>query len=119
MLICEVNMIQDRLDQIETTVQGASNIPDDAKAQLLSLIGDLKKEVVALAATHSDEAEAIARHTESTTLEATATGEGKEPEKMDAALTGLTGSVSGFEATHPRLTQLVNRLADTLSNVGI
>ncbi len=110
-------MIQDRLDQIEAKVQGASNIPDDTKAQLLSLIGDLKTEVVALAATHGDEAEAITHYTHATAEEAT--GAGKEPEKMDAALTGLAGSVSGFEATHPRLTQIVNRLADTLSNVGI
>jgi hypothetical protein len=110
-------MIQDRLDQIEAKVQAASNIPDDTKTQLLALLGDLKKEMQGLGATHDEKAQAIAHFTDITTREATR--EEKEPERMDAALEGLTGSVSGFETTHPKLTQIVNRLAVTLSSVGI
>lgn len=110
-------MIQERLDKIEAKVQGASNIPDETKTQLLSLLGDLKKEVEALGRTHDEKARAIAHYTDVSTSEATR--EGKEPELVDAALEGLTGSVSGFESTHPKLTQIVNRLAAALSNVGI
>ena len=42
-------MIQDRLDKIEAKVQDAPNIPAETKAQLLSLLEDLKKEMAALA----------------------------------------------------------------------
>jgi hypothetical protein len=110
-------MIQDRLDQIEAKVQGASNIPDDTKAQLLALLEDLKKEMLAFAGTHDEKAQAIAHYTDVTTQEVTRAQQ--EPGQVDAALEGLTGSVSGFETTHPRLTQIVNRLADTLSSMGI
>src|SRR5580692_2900446 len=110
-------MIQDRLDKIEAKVQSASNIPDDTKTQLLGLLGDLKKEMEGLAKTHDENARAIAHFTDVSTQEVTRAE--KAPESVDAALEGLTGSVSGFETTHPRLTQIVNRLAVTLSSVGI
>ena len=110
-------MIQDRLDKIEAKVQSASNIPDDTKTQLLHILQDLKSEVAALATTHGEQAQNIAHFTDVSTHEATRPE--KEPELVDAALEGLTGSVSGFETTHPKLTQIVNRLAVTLSSVGI
>ncbi len=110
-------MIDDRLEQIEAKLQAASNIPDETKTQLLALIADLKKEVGALAGTHQAQAQAIAHYADVTTQEVTRPG--NEPEKVGAALEGLTGSVSGFETTHPKLTQIVNRLAVTLSSVGI
>jgi hypothetical protein len=110
-------MIQDSLDKIEASVQGASNIPDDTKTQLLGLLAELKTEVSALAATHGENARDIALLAGASAHEATR--EGKEPGEVDAALEKLTGSVSGFETTHPRLAQIVNRLAVTLSGVGI
>jgi hypothetical protein len=110
-------MIQDRVDQIEAKVQGAPNIPAETKTQLLALLEDLKKEVEVLARTHDERAQAIAHYTDVTTQEVTRAQ--KEPGQVDAALEGLTGSVSGFETTHPKLTQIVNRLAVTLSSVGI
>ena len=110
-------MIQDRLDKIEAEVQQAGNIPEETRTQLLGLLEDLKKEVAALSGTHDEKARAIAHFTDVSTREATRAE--KQPERVDAALEGLTGSVSGFETTHPRLTQIVNRLAVTLSGVGI
>ena|ERR1700677_1282336 len=110
-------MIQDRLEKIEAKVQGAPNIPDDTKTQLLSLLGDLKTEIAALAQTHDENAQSIAHFTDVSTQEVT--NAEKQPEKVDAALEGLAGSVTGFETTHPRLAQIVNRLAAALSSVGI
>jgi hypothetical protein len=110
-------MIQDRLDKIEAKVQGASNIPDDTKTQLLALLADLKAEVNALATTHDENAREIARFADLSTQEATRPE--KEPAEVDAALEKLTGSVSGFETTHPKLAQIVNRLAVMLSGGGI
>jgi len=116
-MVVHASMIQDRLDKIEAKVQGASNIPEETKAQLLGLLEDLKKEVQSLPAAHDEKAEAIAHYTDVSTDEITRPG--KQPGQVDAALEGLTGSVSGFETTHPKLTQIVNQLAVTLSSVGI
>ena len=35
------------------------------------------------------------------------------------SLEGLTSSVEGFEATHPRLVQIVNSISTILANMGI
>lgn len=110
-------MIQDRLDKIEAKVQSAQNIPGNTKTELLNLLAGLKREIATLSQTHGEDARSIARFTDISTLEATRAG--KKPQLVNAALQGLTFSVEGFETTHPALTQMVNRLAVLLSNMGI
>ena len=90
-------MIQDHLDKIEARVQGASNIPEETKTELLGLIAELKTEAGGLPAAE----------------------DGQAPVDADNAVEKLTGSVSEFETSHPKLAQLINRLAVTLSGVGI
>ena len=46
-------------------------------------------------------------------------GSERKPEQAASALEGLKTSVEGFEASHPRLVEIVDRLAITLSNMGI
>ena len=65
----------------------------------------------------AEDAASIASFTEASVHEATR--EQKKPEQTAAALTGLTSSVHGFEASHPRLVEIVDRIAVTLSNMGI
>lgn len=110
-------MIQDRIAKIETTLQNAENLSPETKRELLSLLAELKTEVGPLTETHGEHAESIARYTGESFQEATRV----EPnaEQTTAALTGLSASVEGFEASHPRLVQIVDRIALTLSNMGI
>ncbi len=110
-------MIQDRIDKIETAVRGAANLPAETKQELLALLAELKAEVAPLGATHGEDAASIARFADASVHEATRSE--KKPDQAAAAVTGLSASVAGFEASHPRLVQIVDRLATALSNMGI
>ena len=110
-------MIQDRIDKIETAVHGAANLPDETKQELLALLSELKAEVAPLHDTHGEDAASIARFADASVHEATRSE--KKHDQAAAAVTGLSASVVGFEASHPRLVQIVDRLANTLSNMGI
>ena len=110
-------MIQDRIDKIEATVTQAANLPGETRQELLKLLAELKAEVAPLTATHDEDASSIARFTDASVHEATRTA--RKPEQKEAALKGLTSSVRGFEASHPRLVEIVDRIATTLSNMGI
>ena len=109
-------MIQDRIAKIEATLSN-SNIPVETREELLSLLAELRAEVAPLAATHGDRAQSIAQMTDAAVLEATR--EDKQPDQPAEALDGLVSSVRDFEVSHPRLVQIVDRLALTLSNMGI
>ena len=110
-------MIQDRIAKIETTLQSAANLSAETKQELLGLLAELKAEVAPLTATHGENAASIARFTDESFHEATRSE--RNPEQHAAALSGLSASVEGFEASHPRLVLIVDRIALTLSNMGI
>jgi predicted TIM-barrel enzyme len=110
-------MIQDRIDKIQATVNGAQNLPEATRAELLRLLAELKTEVAPLAEAHGEGAQIIAEQAAASVHEATRSE--KDAALADAAIGGLTASVEGFEASHPQLVQVVNRIAVTLSNMGI
>lgn len=110
-------MIQDRIAKIEATLQSSQNIPAETRKELLALLAELKSEVAPLAETHRAEVQSIAQYA-GTAVEA-ATREHGSTASTSEATEGLTSSVRGFEASHPRLVEVVDRLATTLSNMGI
>lgn len=110
-------MIEDRIRKIEARLQGTEQIPERAKIELLNLVAELRAEVVALAQTHEDDASSIAGFAEASAHEVTRSA--KKPELIEAALTGLRGSVEGFETSHPTLAHTANRIAAILANMGI
>jgi Domain of unknown function (DUF4404) len=110
-------MIQDRIEKIETTLRDAASLSEDTRSQLLRLLAELKAEVAPLSATHDEDAQSITHFTTASVHEATRGT--RKPDQADAALKGLKSSVEGFEASHPRLVEVVNRIAITLSNMGI
>ena len=108
-------MIQDRIAKIEATLAAAHDLPPATRDELLALLADLKTEVAALAPTHGEQAQSIARSAD------VAISSAAQPEKKTepAALDDFRSSVQGFEASHPRLVQIVDQIALTLSNMGI
>ena len=110
-------MIEDRLMNIEEQIGAASNIPAETQAELLKLLASLRSEIAALPSAREDEARSIATFAEASAHEATRSA--KKPQLLEAALTGLTGSVEEFETSHPDLAAVLNRLAAVLSNMGI
>src|SRR5262249_48540387 len=111
-------MIEDTIKAIEARIQSADAIKDDAKKrELLELLENLKSEVVGLSRTHEEQAQSIARFTELSTHEAM---RGKpNPQLVELSLEGLSSSVSEFEKSHLRLTQVVNAISNALANLGI
>ncbi len=109
-------MIHDTLSKIEARI-GQSGVKDDAKTELIALVGKLKSEVAELSKTHGEEAQSIAGFTQVSAHEATR-GE-PNPTLVKHSLDGLSASVTGFEKSHPRLVEVVNRICTTLSNLGI
>jgi hypothetical protein len=110
-------MIQDRIAKIEATLKSAANLPAETRAELLALLAELKAEVQPLTKTHGEDVQSIAHFAGASVHEATRTA--RKPDQADAALRGLQASVEGFEVSHPRLVEIVNRIAVTLSNMGI
>jgi len=107
-------MIRDTISKIEARLQGSNALSDDARADLLSLLGELKREIGNV---EPAVGQSIAGHTEQLTKQATE--EARNPELLKRSLDELSASVGGFETSHPRLVQVVNRICTTLSNIGI
>jgi hypothetical protein len=110
-------MIQDHIEQIEEKVQKTAGLSSETKSELLNLLSELKVEVSNLSKTNQEDARSVAHFVAASAHEATRME--RKPEQAGAALRGLTASVEGLEGSHPELTALVNRIAVTLSNMGI
>jgi hypothetical protein len=109
-------MIPERLAKMEATLRNSANIPEATRRELLDLVAGLQAEVGPLVETHAQAADGIADRAQAA-VEA-AVHRDEHPDKA-VALEGLAASVRQFEATHPRLVEVVDRLALTLSNMGI
>src|SRR4051794_13290185 len=110
-------MIHNHIEQIQARLESAPGMPEETRAELLHLLSQLRGEVGALAQTREEDASSVAQFAAASTHEATRAEQ--KPELLEAALHGLTASVDGLETSHPELTQVVNRIAVTLSNMGI
>ena len=110
-------MIEDRIQQIETRLRESGQVSDETRAELLKLLAALKGEVGTLARGHEEDARSLARFVDASAHEATRSE--KRPKLVKAALSGLTASAESFEASHPKLAQVVNQIAVVLSNMGL
>ena len=110
-------MLSERFAKLETTLRDNASIPEATRQELLELVAGLKAEMVPLVDTHGDLAHEIAGSAEAAVHAVVRRGE--EPEQAAQAVEGLAASVREFEATHPKLVEIVDRLALTLSNMGI
>ncbi len=105
-------MSKETIEKIASRVKETSSLSGNQKNEMLRLLDDLKSEIGELAKTDKGRAEKIANLTESSTEEAIK--KEKEPE-----LAELTSTVENFEASHPALVRIVNRIIVMLSDIGI
>ena len=110
-------MIDERIQRIEARLKESANIPEANRAELLKLLAALKEEVGTLARSHEEDARSIAQFMDASAHEATRTE--KKPKLVEAAVNGLTASVEAIEVSHPKLAQVVNQIANLLSNMGL
>jgi hypothetical protein len=110
-------MLRDTISQIEAKLQDAPALKGETRAELLKLLATLRSEVASLSQTDAEQARSIAGYAEVSAHEATR--ERKNEPLLEHSVKGLRASVAGFEKSHPRLVDIVNRIATTLSNLGI
>ncbi len=112
-----MDTIPERIAKIEATLRNAANIPDGTRQELLDLLAGLKTEVGPLVTTHGESAQQITGSADAAVQ--AAVHREAQPDEAAQAVEGLAASVRDFEVSHPRLVQIVDRLAVTLSNMGI
>ena len=109
-------MIPETLSQIEARIRQTAALTEDNKTELLKLLAALRTEIGDLARTKSDEAHRIAAIARNSTE--AATHDQTNPELVKQSLDQLASAVSGFEESHPRLVEVVNRMATMLAEVS-
>ena len=86
-------MVKPLLEQLRAKVETASGLPAKTKSELLKLVADLESQ-----ADRTGPA-----------------GSAAVPQGVDR----LVAAVEGLEASHPEITDVVNRIATMLGNLGI
>jgi len=86
-------MVKPLLEQLRAKVENATGLPDTTKSELLKLVAELESQAAGKAAA----------------------GPGASPHGLNR----LISSVKGLEVSHPEITELANRIATMLGNMGI
>jgi hypothetical protein len=110
-------MIKDTIIHIEEKLAKDNSVAPQDKEELLRLLKVLSSEVDELAKTHAEHAESIGHFAHASAHEATR--KEKDPQLLKLSLKGLGSSTEGFEVSHPRLVEIVNRISYVLANMGI
>jgi hypothetical protein len=110
-------MIEKTISEIEAKIGGAETVSPERRRELLQLLATLKGEVAKLSQTDEEKADSIAGFARLSAHEATRTEQ--NPQLRELSLQGLRSSVEDLEQSHPQLTQIVNRISKTLSDLGI
>lgn len=110
-------MIETTIKTIEEKIGKTTSIRDENIKELLDLLELLKVEVAELSKTDDEHAKSIAGFTSLSAHEATK--EVKNQKLLKLSIEGLSSSVEGAEVSHPKLAEVVNKIAYVLSNMGI
>jgi len=97
-------MIEETLRKLEERIR-SSERTGAGESELLALVAELRTEFSSVAASHGDDAAAIARHADDAAA--------------DGAIAGMEDSMLEFESAHPRVVALFRSLMRTLADAGI
>jgi TRAP-type uncharacterized transport system substrate-binding protein len=110
-------MLKTTIANIENKIKRNASIQDKDKTELLRLLSSLQDEVSELSKIDNEQAESITGFAQTSAHEATR--KDKNEDLIDLSLKGLTSSVGELESSHPKLVEIVNRISQMLSNMGI
>ena len=110
-------MVNETIARIEKEIVANKSMTEDQRKELIELVTRLKSEIEGLGEGHSEDAQSIAKYTETSIQEATR--ENPNPELLKHSLEGMAISVQSFEVSHPKLVGVINNLGQTLMNIGI
>lgn len=110
-------MIEDAVKKLEEAIRRLESQDVAKRAELLGALDALKGELARVTESESEKARSVAGFAEVAAHEAT---RGEKPSGLlKHALEGLAMSAKGFEVSHPRLVEAVDRLATMLARIGI
>jgi hypothetical protein len=110
-------MTNEQIEKSKAAVESAGHIPAEKKAQILDSLSKLRPAIVYLSETHADEAQRIARSVEESAHEATRTE--KRPGALKKISRELEEAVEKFEASHPKLVEVVTEYSALLAEMGL
>ena len=112
-------MIEQTLSRIEARLAATEHLSERERQELTALLRDLKQDL-GLTADQPDQTEtvdSVLRSTESAAHEALRPDQ--DPELVDRALQELEESALRFEASHPRLVNILRAIGKSLADIGI
>ena len=108
------------IKRIEQRIASAGSISEEARAELLGLIGELKEEADGLPADASaDEVRSALGLAEISTHEISRGDRDRESPLKEQTFGALQTSIQELEASHPRLAEMIARMSHVLSRMGI
>jgi hypothetical protein len=110
-------MLKTTITNIENKIKRNASIKDKEKTALLKLLSSLKDEISEFSKIDNEQAESITGFAQTSAHEATR--KDKNEDLLDLSLKGLASSVGELESSHPKLVEIVNRISQMLSNMGI
>ncbi len=110
-------MIEDTLAKIESAIRKIEAADKGKKAELLRLLGELKREMRSLEGSADEGAGSVAGFADAAAYEATRRA--PSPALTRLALDALAASAKDFETSHPALTRVVNEICRELASLGI
>jgi hypothetical protein len=102
---------------VEKVQASAEALQREHRRELHQLLGLLRSELTELSKSHGEQAKSIAGFAKVAAHEATRTQ--PNPHLLELAIEGLEESGEEFEASHPRLVQIVGTLSTLVANMAI
>jgi len=110
-------MVEGAISKDATRKGRADAAEEGHRRELLRLFDALQTETAGLSRTHREAADRIARCAERFAQEVSQPKRNSHSLKL--AVEDLKNSIEKFEASHPRLVQIVSAISATLANMGI
>lgn len=110
-------MIKDTLGKIESAIAKVQAGSSSEKAELVSLLEKLKKELSELPPSRAEEASSIGYFTETAAHEVTR--KNSSVQLRNLSISGISYAVKGFEVSHPEMVSVVNEICMILARMGI
>ena len=110
-------MLEDAIRKIEEAIKKVGSLKSGRKAELLRLLGELKKEVRNLPKAHGERAQSIGNLAHAAAHEAAR--KKRAPALLKHSTEGLSLSAEEFSVSHPKIVEIVNDIALMLSQIGI
>ncbi len=110
-------MIESSFQKLKSQLGESTELSSEHRNELSKIVETLEQEIQDLSQTRPDDSSSISGFAQLSTQEAMR--ESKRPDLLKHSLDGLSASVVGLEAEHPKITALVDRMCSLLSNMGI